>query len=92
MANDLVEQLGVKEEVTIKVEFESKCPDVALLEEIEGISKVQQVNAHTCLLAANDLACRGQIFRKAAAENWVIVEMMQEKTSLETLFKELTSR
>ncbi|MGB0523499.1 MAG: gliding motility-associated ABC transporter ATP-binding subunit GldA [Flammeovirgaceae bacterium] len=92
VANDAVEQLGNKTEVIIKVEFETACPDIAQLEAIEGIHQVQIVDEQTCLLVGNDLSCRGNIFRKAIANNWVIVGMMQEKTSLETLFKELTSK
>lgn len=92
VANDTVEQLGNKEEVAIRVVFEQQVPSAEQLQQIAGIHQVDRIADNSFLLTGYDLACRANIFRKAAASNWIMVEMAQEKRSLETLFKELTSK
>lgn len=92
VADDAVEQLGTKKEVTIRVIFENAGVTEESLTAIEGINTAQAIDLETFLLAGDDLSCRGAIFRTAVANDWVILEMVQEKASLESLFKELTSQ
>ena len=63
-----------------------------VFENLEGVSdiKIEETNEQlkVTLAAADDL--RAEIYRLIKKEDWILLEMVQERKSLEHIFKELT--
>ncbi len=77
----------------ILVGFES-APMPSIFENLVGVESVQITTDSQELLisAKGDKDLRGDIFRKAVAENLVIIRMEQKHTPLEHIFQQLTKK
>jgi ABC-2 type transport system ATP-binding protein len=77
-------------ETVVVAEFEHAV-DVVLLQALPGIVTVQQGQGFTYRIsAAAGTDTRAAIFRTATTNNWSLVGLRQEETSLEAVFQELT--
>ena len=94
VANKMIEDLGTQEKQLISIEFESALTDFDAFSAIEGFFEITPKEGKNQFIihstAERDI--RGDVFRLAADKGWVILEMTREKTSLEGIFKELTSK
>jgi len=73
-------------------EFEHDLPDVTLLGTLPGVLSVTQTGpGHYRLVATPDSDLRAAIFRLAADRGLILVGLRRQETSLEDVFKELTS-
>ena len=63
-----------------------------VFEVLEGvsISKIDETKEHTTITLTTEEDQRGNIYRLIKKEDWILLEMVQEKKSLEHIFKELT--
>ena len=68
-------------------------PSVEVLQEIEGINKVEDLkNGHFRVYFSDAKAVMEQIVERSAANNWQIAEMRMEKSSLDDIFAELSQK
>ena len=68
-------------------------PSVQVLQEIEGINKVEDLkNGHFRVYFSDAKAVMEQIVERSAANNWQIAEMRMEKSSLDDIFAELSQK
>jgi ABC-2 type transport system ATP-binding protein len=79
-----------RREKVVVAEFEHPV-DVVLLEALPGLLSVQQGQGFTYRIsAATGTDPRAALFRLATANNWSLVGLRQEESSLEAVFQELT--
>jgi ABC-2 type transport system ATP-binding protein len=90
VANQLLADLQTSQsENRIDVEF--ACPiDTSKLAVIEGVIKVESKNNIYQLFLVDSRDIRSEIFRLASDNNWPLVGLKQETSSLETIFRNLT--
>lgn len=78
--------------MAIAVEF-LKAPSAAVLGEIAGVKKVTPIGAERFLLeASDDRDIRKNIFEFAVNKKYILLGMQKEESSVEDVFKELTSK
>ena len=83
-------QAGGRNEKVTLVEFEAPV-DVATLQSIPGVLRVEQAQGHTYrITSSRDADVRSNVFRIAAEQNWPLVGLRQEENSLEKIFQQLT--
>jgi ABC-2 type transport system ATP-binding protein len=92
VANDVIERLDQKVEVTVRVEFQEEISDASKFSQIEDFTRFEKLENNSYLLFAMERDIRADIFKMAVENDWVILGMSQEKASLEGIFKELTTR
>lgn len=79
-----------RRETVVVAEFEHPV-DVVLLEALPGMLAVQQGQGFTYRITATaGTDPRAALFRMATANNWSLVGLRQEESSLESVFQELT--
>jgi len=79
------------QERIVRVEFEQKVDEKALLSQIPTIKTIKNTKENIWEIrcqAEKDI--RADIFRVAAQNNWTILEIKQEEKNLENVFRELT--
>lgn len=95
VANDTTENLrkGTGREVIITVEFK-EAVDGRLLNQIQGVKKVEKLNDRSWKLTSSDkkVDLRAELFEFAVANKWTILELQKEERDLEDVFKELTKQ
>jgi len=77
-------------EVQIMLELEEPT-DISAIKDIEGVTGIEAKSDKEFVVSAesgNDI--RGDIFRKAVENDWVIIGLNQEEASLEHIFQNLT--
>ena len=77
-------------EVQIMLELEEPT-DISAIRDIEGVKEIEAKSDKVFVVSAdsgNDI--RGDIFRKAVENGWVIIGLNQEEASLEHIFQNLT--
>jgi len=75
----------------INLHFDKKT-DASALAKLEGISGVQKINPSAVeLTVGGDKDIRPAIFKEVVKQGWVLVEMKEEKISVENIFQELTT-
>ena len=96
VANDKVSNLKLDQnEVKISITFTTKI-DKSKFEENSSISEIEVLseNKYTFLIARNDAkndeVIRAELFKIAVQNDWIIIEMIKEISSLENIFKKLT--
>ena len=92
VANDQIERLksGETKIAVIKVEF-SDTPEVAQLEAIEGVLKVQSTGENTYKIEATvKQDVRPAIFKYASDHGLTLVGLQQEEITMENIFQQLT--
>jgi len=65
---------------------------IKVLENLEGVSdsKIEETKKQITVTLSTTEDQRGNIYRLIKKEDWILLEMVQEKKSLEHIFKELT--
>ena len=85
-------QTKVVSKQTLKVEFDNAI-DKSKLKAIKGVTKAQEVTKNTWLIESNaDKDIRKEISKFAQENDLLVLTMQKEKESLESVFKELTSK
>jgi ABC-2 type transport system ATP-binding protein len=88
--SDLNNNISAKEKI-ITVEFQSEI-DINILKSIPGVSEVSFAEGNKYKIrTSEDKDIRGEIFRKAADNNWTLIGLKQEEISIENIFRKLTS-
>ncbi|MBX9851710.1 MAG: ATP-binding cassette domain-containing protein, partial [Cytophagaceae bacterium] len=76
----------------LTVEFQSPI-DTAIIKNIEGVLEVNALSANKYQIkTSQDKDVRGEIFKKASDNNWTLIGMQQEESSIENIFRELTGK
>jgi ABC-2 type transport system ATP-binding protein len=98
--HSIVELQNLQNETKIIVEFapnidqnisENIGIDIELLRTLQNIRHVKAISANKFeILSANTHDIRGDIYRKSVENNWTLLEMRKEETTLEKIFYELT--
>ena len=92
VADDPIDKLQdrVTATVTVKAEFLEKVEEKLLLQ-IPGVMDVVNRNGNAYLLSTNGkLDIRPEIFKMAKQNNFTLVELFKEKSSVEDVFQQLT--
>ncbi len=94
VANNKVSQLKSTDNNEVHIMLELETPaEVTLLESMEEVINIQKKSNNTYLInAKTDRDIRGDIFRKAVEQGWVITGLSQEQVSLELIFQNLTRK
>ncbi|MBK8700781.1 MAG: ATP-binding cassette domain-containing protein [Saprospiraceae bacterium] len=92
VADDPIGELQnrIKGENLVKVNFLETGFDTARIEKIKGVRKVEAKGISINIYSDAAYDVRPDVFRLCAAEHWVILEMNQEKLSVEYIFQKLT--
>jgi ABC-2 type transport system ATP-binding protein len=81
-------QIGQKQ--TVLVEFD-KMPELEVLRQIKGISKIEQINSTTYVAESESrMDIRPSIFQFAVNHQLVLLTLKEQQQSLENVFQELT--
>lgn len=88
VANSSLEELGKQQKHQIRVAFEGS-HELAVFEGMEAIESIDAIGEQRYLLTATE-DCRSAIFQQAAQNGMTLLELSQEKASLEQLFYGLT--
>ena len=76
----------------LTVEFQSQI-DASLIKNIEGVLEVNTLSVNKYQIkASQDKDIRGEIFKKASENNWILIGLQQEESSIENIFRELTGK
>jgi ABC-2 type transport system ATP-binding protein len=79
-----------KKENIISVEFE-KSIDEKILQSIEGVNSVKKLSeTHYQIHSNTEIDVRGKIFKLAGEQNWTLLGLQQQESSLESVFQNLT--
>ncbi|HEX5168593.1 MAG TPA: gliding motility-associated ABC transporter ATP-binding subunit GldA, partial [Cyclobacteriaceae bacterium] len=93
VADDRLENLMSRqpESRSVVVEFERDVPEEDL-RQISGVASIEKIDAHRYkIISSSGIDLRPEIFRFAADKNLSLVGLKQEESSLENIFRELTS-
>jgi ABC-2 type transport system ATP-binding protein len=92
IADDPIQNLQyrVSGQRVIHLHFDSEI-DVSALAKIEGVSKVNTTNKKEVqIIVESEEDLRPVVFKEIVKQGWVLIEMRQEKISVENIFQELT--
>jgi ABC-2 type transport system ATP-binding protein len=92
VADDPIDKLQdrVKASISVRAEFLEQVEEKLLLQ-IPGVMDVQKQAGNAYLLATNGkVDIRPEIFRMAAKNNFTLVELFKERSSVEDVFQKLT--
>jgi ABC-2 type transport system ATP-binding protein len=82
----------IKNENSITVEFENTI-DADVLRSIDGVEEVTEISKGKFRIRSKAEAdVRGAIFRKAADNQWTLIGLKQEESSIESIFRQLTGK
>ncbi|QQS29626.1 MAG: gliding motility-associated ABC transporter ATP-binding subunit GldA [Sphingobacteriales bacterium] len=93
VANDMTENLQhrAQSQTTVIAEF-SPMPDAHLLETIEGVLRVEEIGANKWrIYSEGNQDLRPALFNFAVKNNFILLTLVQEQSSLEDVFRQLTS-
>ena len=92
VADDPIGELQnrIKGEHLITVKFLNTSFQLSELKSINGVDRVEAKEGEVKIYADAGTDVRPDIFRLCAAKGWVIIEMVQEKLSVEYIFQKLT--
>jgi ABC-2 type transport system ATP-binding protein len=86
------ELLSAKGRKIIRIEFSSR-PDPGIFANLQGIEQCMVEGEKTIRVTANgDTDVRAEIFRIAAENNFPVVGLTQEETTIEEIFRNLTNK
>lgn len=89
VADATVAELNNKFNNTVNIHMEFESPvDISLLSAIASIQHIKENGNEYTVTAKKDI--RKELSQLAAAQNWLILSMSTEQTSLEDVFRELT--
>lgn len=95
VANDIISNIAssieTKKGFRISVEFESET-NISVLQNIEGIEKVEALSASKFILFSTQKEIRSAIFKAISAQNLNLIELKMEEYSLEEVFQSLTGK
>jgi ABC-2 type transport system ATP-binding protein len=91
VADDTIDQLHhkIKGENLLKLTLQGST-DHTLFTNISGVNKVEQKQNQLWLHTSANVEVRPEVFNLCREKNWVIMEMVQEKLSVEDIFQKLT--
>lgn len=92
VANDSIDQLQnrIKGENLVKLVFLNNNFNVAEFKSISEINKIEKNGNEIKFYSVDSRDVRADLFSICAKNNWVIIEMTQEKLSVEDIFQKLT--
>ncbi|MBK7787711.1 MAG: ATP-binding cassette domain-containing protein [Saprospiraceae bacterium] len=93
VADDPIGELQnrIKGEHLITVKFLNTSFQLSELKSINGVERAEAKEGEVKIYADAGTDVRPDIFRLCAAKGWVIIEMVQEKLSVEYIFQKLTN-
>jgi ABC-2 type transport system ATP-binding protein len=91
--NKVSELKGVEKSVNIlTVEFDKEI-DQNALRNIEGVAEVKNIGGGKYQITSDaNKDLRAEIFKKATENNWTLIGLKQEESSIESIFRDLTQK
>jgi ABC-2 type transport system ATP-binding protein len=91
VANDLVTNLIASEKTSLLIEF-SGAIDHELINSIEGVQSIEVIDeGNYRIVHEKNNEIRTQLFELVKENNWQLMGMKQEETSLESIFQHITN-